>query len=243
MLKRFGLIIAFVSFDQISNLADKKLAKVKVMIQIKAIKILCKQAQDKLTAFNLMNNKKTSAIVGVFIFVFSFNASALEGSVELHKPIDEGTYGFSLGITDSFFKQKAFNWKVSYNQFDDVNAQWNGKDYDMSLKTTDLLLTYRYFPKSYNKFLNKLTFEVQAGAAVSLTDSLLIFPEEEGLDDIVLSEAGDVTGVAALLVYYKMTKSTSFHIGVKHYPSYSEYGDVSSVFLGFDYHFGRQINY
>jgi hypothetical protein len=33
------------------------------------------------------------------------------------------------------------------------------------------------------------------------------------------------------------------HIGLKRYPDYSEFGDVSSVFLGFTYTFGRQTAY
>ena len=174
---------------------------------------------------------------------FIFNAKALEGSVEMHKALDAGSYGYSVGITDSFFKQKAFNWKVSYNQFNDLNVEWNNKDWDISIDTIDAMLTYRYFPKSYNKIISNLTFEIQAGATMSLTESRLVFPIEEGLEDIVLSEKGDANAVVSLLVYYQMSKSTSIHVGIKHYPSYSDIGDVSSVFLGFDYHFGRKIGY
>ena len=186
--------------------------------------------------------KKTATYTLLFICSV-FNANALEGSLEAHKPLDAGTYGFSFGITDNFFKQKAINWKISYNQLDDVNVQWNNKDWDMSLDTIDVMITYRYFPKSYNKIIKNLTFEIQAGAAISLTESRLIFPIEEGLEDVILSEKGDVNAVVAFAVYYKMSKSTSMHVGIKHYPSYSEYGDVSSIFIGFDYHFGRQIGY
>ena len=32
-------------------------------------------------------------------------------------------------------------------------------------------------------------------------------------------------------------------LGVKHYPDYSEFGDVSSLYLGFSYQFGRQSGY
>jgi len=186
---------------------------------------------------------KALTLITVLLTCFAFNVKALETNIEVHKALDAGTYGYSFGITDNFFKQKAFNWKVSYNQLDDVNAEWNNNDWDMSLDTVDAMLTYRYFPKSYNKIISKLTFEFQAGAAVSLTESRLIFPEEDGLDDIVLSKKGDVNAVVSFLVYYKMSKSTSMHIGFKHYPSYSEYGDVSSVFFGFDYHFGSKTGY
>lgn len=186
---------------------------------------------------------KVLTLITLLLIGFVFNAKALETNIEVHKALDAGTYGYSFGITDNFFKQKAFNWKVSYNQLDDVNAKWNNTDWDMSLDTIDAMLTYRYFPKSYNKIISQLTFEVQAGAAISLTESRLIFPVEDALDDIILSEKGDVNAVVSFLVYYKMSKSTSMHIGIKHYPSYSEYGDVSSIFLGFDYHFSSRIGY
>ena len=186
---------------------------------------------------------KMLTVAALILACLTFNASALEVNVEAHKVLDAGTYGYSLGVTDNFFKQRAINWKVSYNTLDNVNVNWNNKDYDMSLDTVDLALTYRYFPRSYNKVIKNLTFEVQAGASVSLTEGRLIFPVEEALDDEILSEKGDVNAVLSFLTYYKISKSTSVHVGVKYYPSYSEYGDVSSLFLGFDYHFGRQTAY
>ncbi len=197
----------------------------------------------KLISWLTTNRRKIIATCLLLLNLVAVNSHALETSVELHKVLDAGTYGYSLGVTDKFFKQKAFNWKISYNKLDDVNAAWNGKDWDMSVDTIDAMLTYRYFPRSYNRIINKLTFEFQAGAAVSLTEGRLIFPEEDQLDDIILSEKGDVNAVVSFLVHYKISKQTSMNIGFKHYPSYSEYGDVSSFFIGFNYHFGRQNRY
>lgn len=207
------------------------------MVEVMAVK-------KKLISW-LTTNKKRKIIATCFVFLnfMAIKSHALETNIEVHKVLDAGTYGYSLGITDNFFKQKSLNWSFSYNKLDDVNAAWNGTDWDMSVDTIDAMLTYRYFPRSYNKIINKLTFEFQAGAALSLTEGRLIFAEEDQLDDIVLSEKGDVNAVLSFLVHYKISKQTSMNIGFKHYPNYSDYGDVSSFFVGFSYHFGRQIGY
>ncbi len=193
----------------------------------------------------LIINTKRKIIVSFFalISLVAINSHALETNIEIHKVLDAGTYGYSLGVTDTFFKQKAFNWKFSYNKLDNVNVTWNNTEWDMSVDTVDAMVTYRYFPRSYNSIINKLTFEFQAGAAVTLSQGRLIFAEEDQLKDIILSEEGDVNPVVSFLVYYKSSKETSINIGFKHYPDYSEYGDVSSFFVGFTYHFGRQIGY
>jgi len=189
-------------------------------------------------------NKSTSTLVTVLISVLmlvSANSYAIEPLIHIHKADQEGTYGVSLGLSDSFFKQKEFNWSVSYNRLQDVNVTWNGDDIDFSLDTIDLMLSYRYQPKSYSTFIKSLMFEFQAGVGVSLTENKFVWPALN--EEKFFSEQGDINGVVAFLVHKKFTNQVSMQLGVKHYPDYSEFGNVSSIFVGFSYRFGQQEGY
>jgi hypothetical protein len=169
------------------------------------------------------------------------NSYAMETSIQLHKADQSGAYGVSVGIGDNFFNQQEFNWAVSYNRLEDINITWNDDDINFALDTVDLMLSYRYYPKSYNHFVKSLIVEFQVGVGVTLTENKFLWPE---LDEVkVFSEQGDVNGVLGFTVHKKLTKQVSMQIGVKHYPDYSEFGDVSSVFMGVTYQFGRQPAY
>ena len=194
-----------------------------------------------LLTFCSCNLHKAALFLALFLGV-QLSSYALESTVELHKGSDSATYGFSLGVTDSFFKQKAFNWRVSYNRLNDVAVDWNAQNVDFSIDTVDLLLTYRYSPRSYNKFINKLTLEFQGGAAVTLTENKFVFPNLANFEK-VFSEQGDVNVALGFLVNYKTSTATSVHVGMKYYPDYSEFGAVTSAFVGFNYHFGRKTGY
>ena len=169
------------------------------------------------------------------------NSYAIEPSIQIHKADQSGAYGVSLGLSDNFFNQKEFNWAISYNRLEDINVTWNNDDINFSLDTVDLMLSYRYYPKSYNVFLKSLIFEFQAGVGVALTENKFIWPALE--EEKFFSEQGDVNTALGFLIHKNFTKQVSMHIGVKHYPDYSELGDISSVFLGFSYRFGRQAGY
>jgi len=169
------------------------------------------------------------------------SANALEPSVQVHKGDQSGAYGVSFGLSDSFTKQKEFNWAVSYNRLEDVNVNWNNDDINFSLDTIDFTLSYRHYPKSYNTFLKSLIFEFQAGVGVALTENKFSWPELD--EEKFFSEQGDVNGVLGFSVHKSFSKEVSMQLGVKHYIDYSEFGGVSSVFLGFTYRFGRQGGY
>jgi len=179
--------------------------------------------------------------ISVFFVFMSLNSQAIETSFQLHKADQSGAYGVSLGLGDNFFKQKEFNWSVTYNRLEDINVTWNEDDIAFSLDTVDLMLSYRYYPKSYNKFLKSLIFEFQAGVGVALTENKFLWPELE--EEKFFSEQGDVNGVVAFVVHKKFTKEMSMNIGVKRYPGYSDFGDISSIYLGFSYQFGSQDGY
>jgi len=185
--------------------------------------------------------KIASVLMAAFFFMMHQNSYAVEPSIQIHKADQSGAYGLSLGISDNFFNQKEFNWAISYNRLEDINVTWGGDDIDFSLDTVDFMLSYRYYPKSYNTFIKSLIFEFQAGVGVALTENKFLWPELE--EEKFYSEQGDVNAVLAFLVHKNFTKQVSMHIGVKHYPDYSEFGDISSIFLGFSYRFGHQDGY
>ena len=169
------------------------------------------------------------------------NTFALEPSIQIHKADQSGAYGVSVGLSDKFFNKKEFNWAISYNRLQDINVTWNNDDINFSLDTIDLMLSYRYYPKSYNSFIKSLIFEFQAGVGVALTENKFLWPALE--EEKFFSEQGDVNGALAFLVHKNFTKDLSMQIGLKRYPDYSAFGDISSVFLGFSYRFGQQDGY
>ncbi len=185
------------------------------------------------------------------LVVISINAQAIESSIQLHKVDQDKSFGYSLSIGDEFFNQKAFNWQVSYNRLENVaiadldktSDTWDKAGFDFSIQTLELSLGYRYYPRSYDKFISSLMFEFQAGAAVNLSEHKLVFRPDFDRDDIYFAEQGDVNPVLSITMQKSFTKNTAIHFGLKHYPSYSDFGSLSTVFIGFNYRFGRQIGY
>ena len=201
-----------------------------------------------------MTAKKSTLIGQVLCLILTFygwESYAIESSVQLHKVDQDKSFGYSLSIGDEFFKQKAFNWQVSYNRLENVSVEdldkisdaWDKADFDFAMQTIDLSLSYRYYPKSYDKFINSFMFEVQLGAAVNLSDHKLVFRPEFDRDDIYFAEQGDINPVIALSIQKSFTKNSAMHLGVKHYPNFSDFGSISTIFVGFNYRFGRQIGY
>jgi len=179
--------------------------------------------------------------IALVLFMMPISSYAIETSMQLHKADQSGAYGFSLGVGDDIFDQREFNWAVSYNRLEDVNITWNNDDINFSLDTVDLMLSYRFYPTSYNRFVKSLTVEFQAGAGVVLTENKFDWPHLN--EEKYFSEQGDINAVFSFKVHKKLTKKVSMHLGLKHYPDYSEFGDVSSVFIGVTYQFGRQPAY
>ncbi len=179
-----------------------------------------------------------ATLMSALLLLVTFQSAALETSLQLHKADQSGAYGVSLGIGDNFFNQQEFNWAVSYNRLEDINITWNDDDINFALDTIDLTLSYRYYPKSYNSFVKSLIVEFQAGVGVAITENKFVWPDLN--EEKYFSEQGDVNGMLGFLVHKQLTKQVAMHVGIKHYPDYSEFGDVSSVFLGVTYTFGRQ---
>ena len=84
--------------------------------------------------------------------------------------------------------------------------------------------------------------EYQIGASASLTDNKFTWAEFN--EQKYFSETGDINGFVAISAHYKISSNVSAIMGVKHFPKMSEFGSISSVFLGVKYNlnFG-QTNY
>ena len=201
-----------------------------------------------------MTSKKLpyiAQVLCVFFVMLASKSHALESSVQLHKVDQDKSYGYSLSIGDEFFNQKAFNWQVSYNRFekvkisdlDETSEVWDKAGFDFTLQTIDLSLGYRYYPKSYDKFISSLMLEFQLGASINLSENKLIPDPALKLDDVYFAEQGDINPVMSISLQKSFTKNSAMHIGFKHYPSYSDFGSISTVFIGFNYRFGRQVGY
>ena len=152
----------------------------------------------------LVSSNTLTKIIGFLLLFIAFNSVALETSFQLHKADQSGAYGLSVGVGDSFFKQKEFNWSLSYNSLEDVNITWNNDDIDFALDSVDLMLSYRYYPKSYNRFVKSLIVEFQAGVGVALTENKFNWPELN--EEKFFSEQGDVNGVVGFVVHKKFDK-------------------------------------
>lgn len=197
------------------------------------------------------NIQHVAQILCLFMAIWHGNSHALESSVQLHKIDQDKSFGYSLSIGDEFFKQKAFNWQVSYNRLENVvisdldktSAAWDKAGFDFALQTVDLSLAYRYYPRSYDKFINSLMFEFQLGAAINLSEHKLVFRPDFDRDDIIYAKQGDINPVLSISLQKSFTKNSAMHVGFKHYPSYSDFGSISTLFIGFNYRFGRQIGY
>jgi len=196
--------------------------------------------------------KLITQVLCILALAFSANSYALESSVQLHKVDQDKSFGYSLSVGGDFFNQKAFNWQVNYNRFenvmisdlDKISPEWADAKLDFTIQTVDLTLGYRYYPQSYDKFISSLIVDFQLGASVNLSENKLIFPPEIiEVDDLYFSNQGDVNPVISISLQKVFTKNSAMHVGFKHYPSYSDFGSISSFYIGFKYRFGRQVGY
>jgi hypothetical protein len=179
-------------------------------------------------------------VVGI-LTITSFNSFALDTTFSLHKGDESKTKGFSLSLADSFTKGSNFYWSLGYNALDDVEVEWNNDTLYFGNDTVEALVSYRHQLKSYNAFFKKVSFEYQVGASVALTENK--FTWEELNEDKLFSEKGDINAVIGVSAYYNFNKNTAVVIGLKHQPSFSEFDDISSAFIGINYKFGKVVGY
>lgn len=176
---------------------------------------------------------------------------ALESSIQLHKVDQSNSYGYSFSLGDEIFKSQAYTWQANYNRFenvsinnlDEISEEWDRADFDFTFHTIDLMLGYRFHPRSYDKFINTFMIELQLGATVNLTEHKLVFRPELDRDDIYFANQGDINPVISLLLQKSFTRNSAVHFGFKYYPDFSDFGNISTLFIGYNYRFGRQTGY
>ena len=83
--------------------------------------------------------------------------------------------------------------------------------------------------------------EFQIGAAATLTDNKFIWPELD--EEKQFSETSDINGFVAISGHYKISSKVSAIMGIKHFPEMSEFGPITSVFLGFKFNFSSSQRY
>lgn len=171
----------------------------------------------------------------------SGQSQALEAGLQFHKGEESGSVGYHFSLADRFSRKSPYGWQVSYNHLSELGITWNDTELFFDSNTIELMGTYSYEPRSYNKFIKRLVFEFQAGASVQLTENKFVWEELEL--DRTFSEKGDVSGVLAFITHYKISRESKFHIGAKIYPKFSEFDSVGTVFAGFTYKFGSKTGY
>lgn len=185
-------------------------------------------------------NIRSKLTAGLLTF-FAANTMAMDTTVTLHKGDQTKTTGFAIAVADRVTPSSNFYWSVGYSSLNDVKVKWNNDDLFFRNNTLELMMSYRQKIQTYNAFLKKITFEYQLGASVGLTDNKFIWTALN--EEKSFSESGDVNPVVSFATHYSFNKKTSALLGVKHQPSYSDFGDVSSVFFGINYKFGTVRNY
>jgi hypothetical protein len=203
--------------------------------------------QKTIMSKNLSKLRNVFAVGGVFIAT-SFLAShvnALEIAGNFHKGQESTSKGYSFALADTFTKGSNLYWTVAYSSLDDVKVEWNNDELFFKIDTIDALLSYRHKIQSYNSFFKNLTIEYQVGASAALTENKFTWPETPGLEEEVryFSEKIDINAVIGVGAYYKLDRNTSINFGVKYQPSFSEFGAVTSAYIGLSYRFGRGLDY
>jgi hypothetical protein len=171
----------------------------------------------------------------------SVNTMALDTTLSLHQGDESKTSGISIALADTFTKGSNVYWSVGYSTLDDVKVEWNDDELFFKNDAIDVVIGYRHKIVSYNSFFKKITLDFQAGASYALTDNKFFW--EDLNEEKYFSESGDINAIVAMSAHYNFNKKTALTVGIKHQPSLSDFGSVSSVFIGINYKFGRATGY
>ena len=165
------------------------------------------------------------------LFVTSLPAQALEIGGSVHQVDDHGSQGYSIFITDNFSRRSKFYWGLGLSRYDELNVEWNNSDLKFPINNVEASLSYRQQFTSRNLIIRRFSIEYQLGLAASLTDNKFTWPDLN--EEKYFSESGDINGFLAISAHYKVSSNISAIMGIKHFPEMSEFGSLSSVFLGF----------
>lgn len=175
------------------------------------------------------------------LLVFSLPTHSIEIGVNGHQSTKDETQGFSIFIADNFSRRSPFYWSLGFSRYDEVYVEWNNSDLKFPINSAEAALSYRHHFTSRNSTLRRLTMEYQIGAAASLTDNKFTWAELG--EEKYFSETGDINGFIAISAHYKVFSNVSAVMGIKHFPKMSEFGSVSSGFLGLKVNFNSGQTY
>lgn len=183
---------------------------------------------------------KSFQLIVLFGFI-TLPTQAIETNFSLHQGSESNTQGLSLTISDSISKGSNFYWNIGYSYLDDVKIEWNQSDLFFKVDTVDAIISYRYKPRSYNQTMKNFTFEYQIGATMALTENKFIWPDLN--EEKYFSESNDINPMLGFNVYYDLSKNTAINVGFRYHPSFSEFDDITTLYVGFTYKFGNQFGY
>ena len=203
-------------------------------------------AQKNMTDNHLDGLRNFFAVSALIIAtsLFSNSATALEISGNYHKGDETKSTGYSFALADSFTKGGNIYWTAGYSSLDKVKVEWNNDELFFKIATIDALISYRHKIQSYNSFFKNLTIEYKVGASIALTENKFTWPETPGLEEEVryFSEESDISPVIGVGAYYKLNRNTFVNIGVKYQPNFSEFGAITSAYVGISYRFGHGLD-
>jgi hemolysin activation/secretion protein len=133
-------------------------------------------------------------------------------------------------MANNFSRKSPFYWRLGISRFDEMYVEWNNSNLKFPINNAEVSLSYRHQFTSRSPAMRRFSMEYQLGVAASLTENKFIWAELG--EEKYFSETGDVSGYLAISAHYQMTTNISAIMGVKHFPKMSEFGSISSVFLG-----------
>jgi hypothetical protein len=164
------------------------------------------------------------------LWVISLPLQALEFGGSGHQGTETETQGYSLFIADNFSRKSPFYWSLGVSRYDEVYVEWNNSNLKFPIDSAEAALSYRHQFNSRSPIVRNFSMEYQLGVAASLTDNKFTWVELD--EEKYFSETGDVNGFLAFCAHYKISSNFSAIMGVKHFPKVSEFGSISSIFLG-----------
>ena len=164
------------------------------------------------------------------LVVVSLPSQALEIGGSAHQGTEYETQGFSISIANNFSRKSPFYWSLGLNRYDEVLVDWNNNSLKFPINSAEASLSYRHQFTARSHMMRRFTMEYQLGVAAVLTENKFTWVELN--EEKYFSETGDINGFLAISAHYQLSSNVSAVMGVKHFPKMSEFGSMSSVFLG-----------
>ncbi|PKG93257.1 hypothetical protein [Paraglaciecola sp. MB-3u-78] len=167
------------------------------------------------------------------LLVVSLPSQALEVGGSAHQGTESETQGYTIFIADNFSRRSPFYWSLGLSRYDEVFVEWNNSNLKFPINSAEASLSYRHQFTARNPTMRRFTLEYQLGVAASLTDNKFTWAELN--EEKYFSETGDINGFLAISAHYQVSSNVSAIMGVRYFPNMSEFGSMSSVFLGFKF--------